>query len=148
MAKSMYAWKALYRSFINMQCPKRGNVCAFLSSLTLRHNELLAASVTISDEDFKQTVLNGIPEALATYASLMLSQSQLDGKQREMKDTMHILLEEADCMKNHCTLKDHSHGKGKNQSLNLDEALTVTNPSDSGKKHCKGKCHYCKKDGH
>ena len=130
-----------------MQCPKGGNVCAFLSSLSLQRNELLAAGITISNEDFEQTVLDGIPEALATYVSLMLSQSQLDGKQREMKDIMHILLEEADCMKNRCMPKDHSQGKGKNQSQ-LDEALAVTNSSDSGKKRRKGKCHYCKKDGH
>ena len=145
-AKSAYARKALHQSFVNMQCPKGGDVRAFLSSLTLRRNEPLAAGVTISDEDFEQTVLDGIPEALATYASLMLSQSQLDGKQREMKDIMHILLEEADHMKIRCTPKDHSQGKGKNQSQ-LNEALAVTT-SDSSKKRRKGKCHYCKKDGH
>jgi hypothetical protein len=108
MAKSAYAQKALHWSFINMQCLKGGDIRAFLSSLTLQCNELLVAGITISNEDFEQTVLNGIPEALATYVLLMLSQSQLDGKQREMKDIMHILLEEADHMKNCCMPKDHS----------------------------------------
>jgi hypothetical protein len=114
MAKSAYIQKALHQSFINMQCLKGGDIHAFLSSLTLWCNELLAAGVTISNEDFEQTVLNGIPEALATYTSLMLSQSQLDGKQREMKDIMHILLKKADCMKNCHMPKDHSQGKHKN----------------------------------
>ena len=141
-AKSARARKALHRSFISMRCPKGGDVRDFLSSLTLRRNELLAAGVTISDEDFEHTAIDGIPDALATYASQLMAQAQLNGNPKEMDDIMPILLEEADRTKNLHAPKDQSQGKAGNQS---DEALAVSESSNRTRR--KGKCHHCGKEG-
>jgi hypothetical protein len=56
-AKSAYAKNDLEQAFLEMRCPKGGDVCAFLTSLRTRRNELMAAGVTISDRDFERTVL-------------------------------------------------------------------------------------------
>ena len=43
MAKSAYTRNALYWSFMEMRCPKGGDIRAFLTSLKTQHNKLLAA---------------------------------------------------------------------------------------------------------
>jgi len=97
--KSAYAWNALYWLFINMQCLKGGDVCAFLSSLMKQHNKLLVASITIGNEDFEYMVLDSIPDPLATYTSQFLGQAHLNGKPLEMRDIIHLLSEEVDRIK-------------------------------------------------
>jgi len=51
---------------------KGGDVRAFLTGLKTWHNELTAAGVTITDAEFERTVLGGIPDWLAAYASQLL----------------------------------------------------------------------------
>jgi len=114
--KSAYAQNALYQSFIDMQCLKGGDVHAFLSSLTKQRNELLAAGITISNEDFEHTVLNGIPDPLAAYASQFLGQACLNGKPLEMRDIIYLLSKEVDHIKTCCVLKDQAHAQGKGKA--------------------------------
>ena len=150
MVKSTYAQNTLHQLFIDMQCPKGGDVHAFLSSLTKQHNELLAAGVTISNKDFECTVLNGIPGPLAAYASQFLGQARLNGKPLEMRDIIHLLSEEADRIKTHHAPKDQAHAQGKGKASGQpDEALAATSTFEgSDGRHRKGKCHHCGKEGH
>jgi len=152
MAKSAYARNALHRLFVDMRCPKGGDVRTFLTNLKMRRNELLAASVTISHEDFKRTVLDGIPDALSTYASQMLTSACLNGNTLEMKDIIHVISEEADHTRNRCVPKDQSQGQSRgnsNKEGQPDEALAATSPPEGGNsRRRKGKCHHCGKEGH
>jgi len=152
MAKSAYARNALHCSFVDMRCPKGGDVRAFLTNLKMRHNELLAAGVTINNEDFKRTVLDGILDALSAYASQMLTSARLNGNTLEMKDIIHVISKEADHTRNRYALKDQSQGQSRgnsNKEGQPDKALTATSPSEGGNsRRRKGKCHHCGKEGH
>jgi hypothetical protein len=66
-----------------------------------------------------------------------------------MDDIMHILLDEADRMKNRPALKDdwQSQGKGETGSQ-TDEVLAVGASDGGNRKRRKGKCHYCGREGH
>jgi len=152
MVKSTYVRNALHHLFIDMQCLKGGDVRAFLTNLKMCCNELLAAGVTINNEDFKRTVLNSIPDTLSVYALQTLMSMCLNGNTLEMKDIIHVISEEADRTRTRCALKDQSQGQSKangNKEGHLDEALTATSHSKgSNSRHCRGKCHHCGKEGH
>jgi len=152
MAKSTYTRNALHRSFVDMQCPKGGNIRAFLTNLKMQHNKLLAAGVTISREDFECTVLDGIPDALSAYASQTLTSARLNGNTLEMKDIIHVISEEADRTRTRRAPKDQSQGQSRgngNKEGQPDEALATTSPPEGGNsRRRKGKCHHCGKEGH
>ena len=149
MAKSAYTRNALHQSFMEMRCPKGGNVRAFLTSLKTQHNKLLAAGVTVNNEDFERIVLDGIPDALGTYASQLLTSARLNGNTLAMKDIIYALSEEADRTRNRHMPKDQSQGQRGNKKGQPDEALATTNTSKGrNSRHCKGKCHHCGKEGH
>src|SRR5712691_779099 len=136
MAKSVYAQYALRQSFLDMQCMKGGDVRAFLENLELRRNELTAAGVTVTDAEFECTVLRGIPDWLAAYASQLLGTTILNDKPYEMSDIIHILSEEADRVKTRSASKEQPQAKGKNAAQTPesrpDEALAVTGTYKGG----------------
>ena len=147
-AKTEYAMTDLHQSFLDMKCPRGGNVREFLASLKTRRHELRAIGVTITDPEFKRTMLRGIPDSLSTFAAQTLNSltiaSRYTGKPVDMSELIDMVSEEADRAKTRRVPKDQT-GKGKNESHN-DEALAVTD--GNGKKHRKGKCHHCQKEGH
>jgi len=150
MVKSTYVWNALHWLFINMQCPKGGDIHTFLSSLMKWCNELLAAGVTIGNEDFKRMVLDSIPDPLAAYTSQFLGQACLNGKPLEMRDIIHLLSKEADHIKTRHALKDQAQAQGKGKaSGQSNKALATTSAFEgSNGRHHKGKCHHYGKEGH
>ena len=148
MAKSVYAKTNLYQSFMDMRCPKGGDVRNFLNDLRTRRYKLRAIDIAINDSDYKRTILRGILEALAPFASTMLTHlnlgSEYTGKPVDLSRFIDLVSEEANRVKACRAPKDQS-GKGKNGSQN-DEALAVTDGNN--KKRRKGKCHHCQKEGH
>ena len=76
-AKSIYAQNDLESAFLDMKCPKGGDVRTFLTSLRSKCEELAAAGVKITDRDYQRTVLWGILEELAKFASGLLSAAHL-----------------------------------------------------------------------
>jgi len=141
-AKSAYAQNDLEHAFLQMRCPKGGDVRAFLTSLTYKREELAAARVTISTKDYERTVLRGIPEELAKFAAHLLSSARLiHGTASIDTDTLiNHICEEAERLKNRRT-RDQSNQGGKKESQ-TDEALAATG-SDGGKRKQRreGKCH-------
>ena len=73
MLKSAHARVHMHQSFLDMQCPKGGNIREFLTSLKKQRHELKAAGVTVTGQEYKRTVLNSILEPLSSYASLTMS---------------------------------------------------------------------------
>jgi hypothetical protein len=148
MAKSDYAKTNLYQAFMDMKCPKGGDVREFLTTMRTKCYELQAIDINISDSDYKRAILHGLPDALAPFTSLMLTHlnlgSKYTGKPIDLSRFIDLVSEEANRMKACCMPKDQS-GKGKNGSQ-TDEALTIT---DGNIRKChKGKCHHCQKGGH
>jgi transposase InsO family protein len=146
-AKSVYAQNDLESTFYDMRCPKGGDVRMFLTNLRYKREELAAAGVSISDKEYQRTVLKGIPEELARFASGILSSARIFSMSAVDTETLidHIC-EEADRLKNRCT-KSQSKDSGAKSQAAGDDALAATG-SEGKKKRCKGNCHNCGKAGH
>ena len=152
-AKSVYAKADLHQAFLDMRCPKGGDVREFLTNLRKKRHELKAAEVTVTDAEYERTILRGIPDTLAVYASQTLSTLRLavkyTGKPVDMSDVIDSVCEEADRIKTRRTLKDQSQGQGRGKrGGQTDEALAATT-SERGRGKCRnGKCNHCGKEGH
>jgi len=156
-AKSEYAKTDLCQAFLNMRCLKGSNVQEFQTTLRKKCHKLKAAGVTVTEPEYKSTILQGIPNTLAVYAAQTLSTLRLatkyTGKAIDMSDVIDSVCKEADCMKIHRVLKEQTTSKGK-RGGQTDEALVASSSSNrhynnsNTNKHCKGKCHHCQKEGH
>ena len=146
-AKSVYAQNDLEATFYDMRCEKGGDVRAFLTSLRYRCEELAVAGVSITDRDYQQTVLKGITEDLARFASGLLSSARLLGSTTVNTESLiDYICEEADRMKSRCT-KSQNKDTAAKQKADGDQALAATGSEGKPKRH-KGKCHNCGKPGH
>ena len=152
--KTVHAQANMYQSFLNMQCPKGGDIWEFLSSLKKRCYELTVAGVTVTKPEYKRTIIHRVPDPLSAYASQMMGSLCLTFKLTcspfDMMDVIDTLCKEADRIK---MVKDlaQGQGKGKNRSTPQaqDEALATTGTLEgSDGRCCKGKCHHCGKEGH
>ena len=154
IAKSEYAKADMHQSFLDMRCPKGGDVREFLTGLKSKRRELRAAGVNVTEAEYERTILRGIPDGLANYASQMLNSTHIStkytGKAVDMSDIIDSICEEADRMKIRRALKDQAQGQAKSKKGGqTDEALAATSTSEGGnRKHRKGKCNHCGKEGH
>ena len=111
--------------------------------------------MTITEPEYKSTILQGIPNSLAVYAAQTLSTlclaTKYTGKLIDMLDVIDSICEEADHMKMQHALKEQNTPKGKKGQT--DEALVASSSSyhqnnNNTNKCCKGKCHHCGREGH
>jgi hypothetical protein len=123
-AKSVYAYNNLQQAFFEMICSNGGNVCTFLTSMRYKCEELAAAGVRISNKDYQHTVLRGISDKLARFASQLLTAVCLTRSPNVDTGTLidHIC-EEADRLKNRHTRGQKPRGGKKD---GIDEALAAT----------------------
>ena len=146
-AKSVYAQNDLEATFYDMRCEKGGDVWAFLTSLRYKREELAAAGMSITDRDYQQTVLKGITEDLARFASGLLSSARLLGSTTVNTESLiDYICEEADRMKSRHA-KSQNKDTAAKQKADGDQALAATG-SEGKPKRRKGKCHNCGKPGH
>ena len=104
--------------------------------------------MSITDRDYQRTVLRGIPEELARFASAILSSARIFSSTSSVDTETLIdhICEEADWLKNRHTKSQGKDNGGKPKSTG-DQALAATG-SDGKPKRRKGKCHNCGKAGH
>ena len=147
-AKSAYAQADLHQAFLDMRCAKGGDVCEFLANLGYKREELAAAGIDITDKEYERTILQGILNELATFASQLLSSALIvhNAASVNIDALINQINEEADWLKTRRACGQPNHGGKKEASM--DEALTATGSDNSKKKHRKGKCHNCGKLGH
>jgi Zinc knuckle len=140
----------------SLACAVRGggDIRAFLTSLRTKQNQIKATRVTVSDDNFEQTVLQSLPDELAKFAVSTQMSARVSGNTLDMTFLIQCLCEEADCLKSCHTHHQQGQGKGK-KGDQTDEALTVTNTTTTtsgnrnGQKKChQGNCHNCGKAGH
>ena len=149
-AKSTYAQNDLEQAFLEMRCIKGGDIRAFLSTLRYKREELAAAGVSITDRDYLRTVLRGIPDELAKFASGLLSSARLVNSSTTIDtDTLiNHIIEEAERLKNRRARDQPNRGGGKKDGQ-PDEALAATGSENGRRGHRrKGKCNNCGKPGH
>ena len=154
--KTMHARANMHQSFLDMRYLKGSDVREFLTSLKKWRHELTAAGITVTEPEYKHTIIHGLPDPLPAYASQTMGSlhltCKLTCKPFDMTDVIDMLCKEADCLK---TVKDLAQGQGKGKGKNRssppasDDALAATGPyKGSDSRHCKGKCHHCQKEGH
>ena len=140
----------LHQSFLDMKCPRGGNIQEFLGSLKMRQHELWAIGITIINPEFKQMMLHSILDSLSTFVAQTLNSltivSRYTGTSVDMSELINMVSEEANHAKTYHTPKDQTT-KGKAESQN-DKALAITKGNGNNRKCCKGKCHHCQKEGH
>ena len=131
-----------------MHCTMEGNVYKSLANLGYKREELAAADVDIIDKEYECTILQGILNELATFASQLLSSALIvhNAASVNINALINQINEEANRLK---TRRAHgqSNHRGKKEAT-TDEALAATGSDDSRKKCHKGKCHNCGKLGH
>ena len=71
--KSMYMKADLHQAFLDMHCPKGGDVWEYLTSLKMKCYELKVADVGVTDTEYQHPILKGVLDMLADYAVQMLS---------------------------------------------------------------------------
>jgi hypothetical protein len=151
-AKSSYAQNDLEQSFLDMRCAKGEDVRTFLKGLQYKRDELAAAGVTVSDRDYRRTVLRGIPGRLAEFASWLLT-SRGSSNPIDTDTLIGDICEEADRTKNRRGKDRDQQGKTETKQQNqTDEALAASDTNASGsngrRKRRQGDCHNCGKAGH
>ena len=154
--KSEYAKTDLHQSFLDMKCPKGGDVREFLEGLRSRRHHLCSISVTVTDTEYQRTVLHGILDSLTAFASQMLNSldiaSTYTQKPVDMSRLIDMISDKANQVKTHRALKDQAQNKGK-KADQTDQALAATSTSEHGnnnynRKRRKGKCNHCGREGH
>jgi gag-polypeptide of LTR copia-type len=149
MAKSKYTQNDLKQAFFEMHCLKGGNVCAFLMNLKTKCNKLAAIGMAIADKDYQRTVLQGIPDELARFASQLLTLAHLvhSSSTVDVKELIQAICKEADHLKIQCM---HHQNQGKDgKKGQTDKALAATHSDNaSRRRRHKGKCHNCGKPRH
>jgi hypothetical protein len=121
--KSSYVQNDLEQSFLDMHCAKGEDVRTFLKGLQYKHDEFAAVRVTVSDCNYRCTVLLGISGRLAEFASWLLT-SCGSSNPIDMDMLIWDICEEADCTKNW-------HGKDRDQAAE---------PDRRGPHHLRYKC--------
>ena len=99
-AKSVYAQNDKEQEFLEMCCPKGGEVQPFLISVRNKREELAAAGIRTSSKDYQRTVLRGIPEDLAKFAAQLLGAAHVSNSPLDTDALIDHICEEADRLKN------------------------------------------------
>ena len=147
--KGAYAQADLQQQFVDMKCPPKGDVREFLDGLCTKREELSQVGVSITDNDYRSTILASLPQSLASFVSATLSSARLFAATKTVEpDTLIMLLkEEAEREK---SVRTRKAGKEKEEK---DEALSVVpKGGKGGKSSGKGKknitCWNCGEKGH
>jgi len=153
MAKTDFMQTDLHQSFMDMKCPKGGDIWKFLTKLRQWRHHLTTIGIPVTDIEYKRTILRSIPEPLASYASQTLNSltiaSRYTCKPVDISELIDMISEEAEHAKSRHAPKDQTQAQGKGKTRQSDKALAATNTSEGGNsKHRKGKCHHCNKEGH
>jgi len=114
----------------------------------------MAIGIPVTDIKYKCTILHGIPDSLAPYASQTLNSlaiaSRYTGKPVNISELINMISKEAECAKAWCATKDQAQAQGKGKAgSQTDKALAADATSEgSNSRRCKVKCHHCGKEGH
>jgi len=124
-AQSVYAQNDLEQVFFNMWCPKGGDVCAFLTALCYKKEELAAAGVTVTQKEYQCTVLKSIPNELAKFASQLLTTVRITSHVVDTETLINSICEESKWLKNRHVRNQQGQG-GSKKDGQANEALAAT----------------------
>lgn len=138
--KSVFAQARLRRDFQNARCPEKGDIRTFLNELCAKKAELAAVGVTISDDDYRNAIIQSLPRWLATFASNQLTASRLVNREVDPELLMTFICDEWE--------RTRPTGKGGSRQNTGDDALAFETrgkgkDKEKGKGKKKGPCWTC-----
>ncbi|OJA08610.1 hypothetical protein AZE42_09794 [Rhizopogon vesiculosus] len=97
--KGTYAQTDLHTKFLESKCPSGGNVCQFLDDLCMKRDELAAVGVQIDEKDYHLTIIQSLPNHLASFASGQLATAHLYSAMKTIDPDILIslIIEELEC---------------------------------------------------
>jgi hypothetical protein len=127
--KGAYAQTDLRTKFLESKCTTGGDVHQFLDELRTKRDELAAVGVNIGEKDYRFTIIQSLPNHLASFASGQLATAQLYSSTKTIEPDILIslIIEESEC----CSRKEN-HSPRNNvgtKTTGADEAMGVTDSS-------------------
>ena len=77
--KSQYTEADMLTSFSEMRCPRGGDVRSFLGLMRVKHEELAAVGITMSDKEYRSAIIKSLPEEMSKFASGLLTAARCSG---------------------------------------------------------------------
>jgi hypothetical protein len=71
--KSQYTEADMLTAFSKMHCPCGGDVCAFLSLMCVKREELVAIGVLMSDKEYRSAIIKSLPKEMSKFSSGLLT---------------------------------------------------------------------------
>jgi hypothetical protein len=128
--QSMYAQNDLEQAFFEMRCPKGGNICTFLTTLRCKKEELAAARVHVTQKEYQRTILKSLPDELAKFATLLLSNTQISNQVVGTETLINNICKESKWLKNRCACNQQGQG-GNKKDGQANKALEATGSKGS-----------------
>ena len=75
--KGAYAQTELRAQFLESSCPSGGDIRQFLEGLRTKREELASVGITITEQDYRSTIIKSLPNSLANFASSQLASAKL-----------------------------------------------------------------------
>jgi len=126
--KGAYMQTDLCTKFLELKCPDNGDIHQFLDNLHAKRDELAAVGVSIEEKDYHSTIIQSLPNHLASFASGQLTTARLYSPTQTIDPDILIslIIEESECHNRKGGHNTHAKPKSKDG----DEALSVV-PGDS-----------------
>jgi hypothetical protein len=128
--QSMYAQNDLEQAFFKMRCPKGGDIRTFLTTLHCKKEELAAAGVHVTQKEYQCTVLKSLPNKLAKFATLLLSNARISNQVVGTETLINNICEESERLKNRRARNQQGQG-GNKKDGQANEALAATGSEGS-----------------
>ena len=120
----------LRADFLHSKCPEKENVQEWLNGLCVKKEVLAKAGVTVSEEDFRSTIISSLPQSLSNFASSLLASARIFSSTKTVEPVMLISLIVEEWERGH-TRKLRTAPPA--ASKPNDEAYSVTVPTPKGR---------------
>jgi len=132
--KGTYAQTDLRTKFLESKCPFGGDIWQFLDELRAKRDELSAVGVKIEEKDYHSTIIQSLPNHLASFASGQLATARLYATTKTIDPDILIslIIEESERRTTKFTLC------GITRSCDADAAMSVM-PSSARHGPCRGR---------
>jgi hypothetical protein len=79
--KSLHSKTSMLNSFLESRVLKGGSIRDFLIQLREKRERLVQAGITLSDNDYRSTIIRALPTELAKFASMQLTALEMSTRQ-------------------------------------------------------------------
>ncbi|KIK36290.1 hypothetical protein CY34DRAFT_33746, partial [Suillus luteus UH-Slu-Lm8-n1] len=131
--KGAYAQTDLRTKFLESRCPARGDVHSFLDELRTKQDELSAVGVLIEEKDYRSTIIQSLPNHLASFTSGQLATARLYAPTQTIAPDILIslIIEESERQSRKDTRTMHTNTSTRTHGA--DEAMAATESSTRGR---------------